>query len=418
MNTPPRKPPRPVPPRSSSARPGGSARPLPTSDDAAPPVIPPRRSVRGQPAPHQPPAQHPDQPLPRSGMGAINRTQLMPQGQPPAGAPPAGAPPVGPPAPYHQPAGPRPPRRRRGRAGKVLLLLLALLLAWPIGLLVWANGKLNHVDALSEAAGGDYTTYLLAGSDSRADGFFENDTTAGHRTDTIMLLTVPASGTTSLISIPRDTYVAIPGHNPNKINSAYSRGGAPLLVATVEQFTGMKVDHYIEIGMGGVASVVDAVGGVELCADLDVDDSKSGLTWTPGCHLADGETALAFSRMRYQDPKGDIGRTERQQQVIKAVTKAALSPEMINPARQVTLLGAGVGSLAVDEDSNIIDLGRLAWAFRAATGDNGVRGTPPISSLNYQPGGVGSAVLITDEDAARFFAAVADGTVSEEDTGE
>lgn len=354
-------------------------------------------------------------------MGPANRTQLMPQGQPQSysgmGAPPGAHPP--PPArphqyPHHPPAGR--PRRRRRTGRKVLILLLVLILAWPVGLLVWANSKLHHVDALSGApASPGYTTYLLTGSDSRGDGFFPNDSTQGERADSIMLLTVPRSGAASLISIPRDTFVQISGVGGNKINASYFFGGPALLVETVENFTGMTVDHYVEIGMGGVADVVDAIGTINLCSDLEVNDPKSKLVWTPGCHDVDGATALAFGRMRYQDPAGDIGRAERQRQIIQAITTEVASASSLNPLRQVRLAAAGVGAVAVDEDTSIIDLGRLALGFHKATRSGGVRGTPPVTSTNYQPGGIGSAVLITEEDAATFFAKVADGSITAAD---
>lgn len=423
MTMPPRKPPRPLPGHSSHARPGGSATPLPPQDQPQqpraeqtnrgsnqgsspqrPPVIPPqRKSVK--------PAAHPHDP---TGMGAVNKTQLMPQGTPPQYQ--QGQPQYQ----YPQPQGspPRRPVRRkpRRRGRKVFTVLLVLALLWPVALLTWANTKIQHVDALSDAASGDYRTYLLAGSDSRGDGYFKNDTTEGERADSIMLLTVPRSGNVSLVSIPRDTYVQVPGHGGNKINASYSLGGPGLLVETVESFTGMKVDHYAEIGMGGVAGIVDALGTVNLCSDLTVDDPKSKLTWTPGCHDVDGETALAFGRMRYQDPRGDLGRAERQRQIIQAVTKGMLRPSTLLPNRQVSLVDAGTKSIALDEKSNIFTLGKLALAFRKATGDDGVRGTPPVSSTNYQPGGVGSAVLVTDEDASWFFQQVAEGSITEADS--
>lgn len=296
------------------------------------------------------------------------------------------------------------------------MLLLVLLLAWPVGLLVWANGKLEHVDALSGAPGSSsYTTYLLVGSDSRGDGFFRNDSTEGERADSIMLLTVPRSGATSLISIPRDTFVQISGVGGNKINASYFFGGPPLLVETVENFTGMTVDHYAEIGMGGVAAVVDAIGTINLCSDLEVNDPKSKLVWTPGCHDVDGATALAFGRMRYQDPTGDIGRADRQRQIIQAITKEVASASSLNPLHQVRLASAGVGAIAVDEDASILDLGRLTLGFYKATRSGGVRGTPPVTSTDYQPGGVGATVLITQEDASAFFAKVADGSITEAD---
>lgn len=304
-------------------------------------------------------------------------------------------------------------RVRKGRvAVLILVLLLVLLLAWPIGLILWANGKIQHVDALSGAENTPGTTYLLAGSDARGTGSVADDGTAGARTDTIMVLQKPASGPASLISIPRDTYTEIPGHDPNKINAAYSFGGAPLLVETVEGLTGLTIDHYAEVGFGSVEEIVDAVGGVELCYDDDVDDKKSGLHWEAGCHMADGETALAFSRMRYSDPKGDIGRAERQQQVIAAVAEKVVKPSvLLNPIDQVQLVNAGTDALVVDQSTGMVDLGRLALAFKAATGPDGVTGTPPIADPGYDPGtGVGSTVLLSD-DAEQFWADVRDGNL-------
>ena len=103
---------------------------------------------------------------------------------------------------------------------------------------MWANGKVQHTSALSGAANTPGTTYLLTGSDSRADGSVGDDGTEGARTDTILLLQVPEHGPTALISLPRDTYVKIPGHDAAKLNAAFSWGQAPLLVKTVEGLTG------------------------------------------------------------------------------------------------------------------------------------------------------------------------------------
>lgn len=285
-----------------------------------------------------------------------------------------------------------------------------LLLAWPLGLMLWANGRLERVEALSSAPGTPGTTYLLAGSDAR--GEIVDDATEGSRTDTIMLLHVPSSGPAALISLPRDTYAVIPDNGKNKINAAYSFGGPALLVRAVEELSGLTVDHYVEIGLDGVAGVVNAVGGVELCLDYDVDDWRSKLQWEAGCREADGPTALAFSRMRYADPDGDIGRTQRQQQVIQAVASSIADPSLaVKPAEQVSLLRAGTDALAVSEGTSILDLGRLALAFRSATGPTGVRGTPPIADANYQPGGVGSTVLLDEELAPAFWADLRDGNL-------
>ncbi|MCR1984591.1 LCP family protein, partial [Cellulosimicrobium cellulans] len=305
-------------------------------------------------------------------------------------------------------------RVRRGRVvGLVAGVVIVALLAWPVGLLLWANGKIQHVEALSGAPGTAGNTYLLAGSDARGDGISE-DGTEGARTDTIMVLHAPPSGPVALISLPRDTYAEIPGNGSSKLNSAYSWGGPALLVQTVEQLTGLTVDHYVEVGFGGVEGIVDAVGGVELCLDYDVDDPKSELVWTAGCHVADGHTALAFSRMRYSDPKGDIGRAERQRQVIGAISSQAADPSLLfRPGDQVSLLDSGLGALTVDEKTGIVDLGKLALAFRKANGPDGITGTPPISNPDFRPGGnVGSTVQLDPETVGQFWVDVRDGNLA------
>ncbi|GMA30608.1 LCP family protein [Litorihabitans aurantiacus] len=309
--------------------------------------------------------------------------------------------------------GPRRPSRATFRRRRLVLVAVALvlLLVWPIGLVVWADGRVQHTEALSDAAGTPGRTYLLAGSDSRSDGALEGDTTQGSRTDTIMLLTAPGDGTASLVSLPRDTLVEIPGHGQNKLNAAYSFGGAPLLVQTVEGLSGLKVDHYVEIGMGGVESIVDAVGGVNLCWDSDVDDELSGMVWTAGCHDVDGAQALAFARMRYSDPTGDIGRGQRQQQVIQAVTSQLRGPSLLLPWEQVPLITAGTDALTTDPGTGVVGLGRMALTFRSATGPDGFRGTPPIADPDHRPGNLGSTVLLDEAAGALFWQQVTDGTL-------
>lgn len=291
-------------------------------------------------------------------------------------------------------------------------------MAWPIGMLIWANGKITHIQALSAGADTPGTTYLIAGSDSRADGTIGDTTTPGARTDTIMLLQVPLNGPAALISLPRDTYVAIPGNKHGKLNASFSLGGARLLVTTVEQLTHLHIDNYVEIGFGGVEHVVDAVGGVTLCLTsppltFPLDDKNSGLVWdAPSCKLVPGPMALAFARMRYADPTADIGRAQRQQQLIGAVTSAVAKPALaFQPTKQVKLVSAGLGALAVSNGTNIIDLGRMALAFRSATGADGIKGTPPILSADYRPGGVGSTVELNPDTAPAFFTAIMNGTL-------
>ncbi|MBD5786408.1 LCP family protein [Cellulosimicrobium terreum] len=385
-----------------------------------PPAAPPARATRIAPQRTPDAAAHPPSIAPAgrgAGAGDVRsvRVSSAPRTSAPAPRPAGGG-----------GGGTRPPRgsaptrpagrgefrvRKRRVAGLVACVVLVGLLAWPVGLLIWANGKIQHVDALSGASGTPGNTYLLAGSDQRGEGGIDDGTT-GARADTIMLLHAPSSGPVALISLPRDTYAEIPGQGANKLNAAYSFGGPALLVQTVEELSGLTVDHYVEVGFGGVEDVVDAVGGVELCLDYDVDDPKSELVWKAGCHTADGKTALAFSRMRYSDPKGDIGRAERQRQVIGAISSTAATPSLaLKPGEQVALLDAGLGALTVDDRTGIIDLGKLGLAFRAANGPDGVTGTPPISNPDYRPGGVGSTVQLDPDAAPQFWTDLREGNL-------
>jgi anionic cell wall polymer biosynthesis LytR-Cps2A-Psr (LCP) family protein len=156
---------------------------------------------------------------------------------------------------------------------------------------------------------------------------------------------------------------------------------------------------------------VDALGGVELCYDSDINDPYSTLVWSAGCHVVDGDTALAFSRMRYSDPIGDIGRTQRQQQLISAVAKKALRPStLFNPFAVVALTNASLDSLRVNNGTHAIDLAKAARAFDSARGVGAVTGTPPLKSLDYRVDGVGSTVLLDPETIDEFWRNIANGS--------
>ena len=333
----------------------------------------------------------------------INRSQSTPAAAPaPAAAPSAPA------------AKPR-RKKRRHPILKTLCLILVIVLAWG-GFLMWdANTNMGRVSALSGAADTAGTTYLLAGSDSRADGAVKDGFDESERADSIMLVNVAPNGQAVALSIPRDTYAEIPGVGWDKINASYAYGGPQLLVETVEKLTGLTVDHFVQIGMGAVPDMVDAVGGVELCYDNDADDQYSGLKWTAGCHTVDGTTALQFSRMRYQDPEGDIGRTKRQRQVISKVISSAASPStLVNPAKTLRVERAGSRSFTVDEDSSVLTVASLVWALRSAS-SNQMMGVPPIESLNFTTNAGASAVLLRDTTADDFFAKLRSGTLTTSD---
>ena len=327
------------------------------------------------------------------------------------------------PAPRPVPPGQAPPRRRRRlrplRWIAVVLVLLIVLVAARAALL-WhrVEDGVGRVDALSGAADTDGETWLIVGSDARSSGGPVQDETEGARADSIMLLHKAPNGKAALISLPRDTYVEIPDEGGDKINAAYSYGGPELLVRTVEELSGLTVDHYVEVGMGGVQEMVDAVDGVEVCLDYDVDDPDSGLIWDTSqgtCQTVDGTKALAYSRMRKSDPTGDIGRGLRQRAVISAVVSKAMGVQtVVNFSRQNALVDAGTQALTIDRDSGTSSLFGMLMAFRSASSD-GLTGAPPIDSLDYEPGGIGAAVLLQDETAPDFFAKLREGELTTSD---
>lgn len=352
-----------------------------------------------------------------AGRAVPTRTRVMPADHRPAES---GSRQSQPAAPKLEPTPPsRSPRIPRFRlpARRVirwaLTLLIIFVIAWPLYLWYLVDSQLNRVDALSALPAGEGETWLIAGSDQRSDGSdggVQQPWVRGARADSIMLLR-KINGVAELVSLPRDTAVNIPGHGLNKLNASYALGGPKLLVKTVEGVSGVKVDHYVEVTMGAVTQLVDAVGGVELCLDYDVDDADSALKWKSGCHQADGTTALAFSRMRHQDPRGDIGRAERQRQVVSKLSQTLITPStFLNPFKQRDLANAGASNLTCDSDSGAWALGKMLFAYRSATGNN-LTGVPPIAKMAYYRGGHGAMVLLDEQRTPSFWSAFQKGTL-------
>jgi LCP family protein required for cell wall assembly len=267
-----------------------------------------------------------------------------------------------------------------------LVLWLVFLVVVP--LIAWSRiAKVDATPAHGRPAEQPGRTYLLVGSDSRAGltaaqrRQYSTGGGAGRRTDTIMLLHT-GSGPNVLMSIPRDSLVAIPGHGTTKINAAFAYGGPRLLVRTIEQDTGIRVDDYVEIGFAGFVNVVDAVGGVQICPARRMDDRRANLHVKKGCQQVDGRVALAYSRSRHGQRYGDITRAAHQRQVVSAVGKKVASPwSVINPVRYVRLTMAGAGALRVGTDTSMIDTARFAYAMTRVNGTKGLTCGVPISDL-------------------------------------
>jgi LCP family protein required for cell wall assembly len=315
----------------------------------------------------------------------------------------------------------RPSRRRR--VARLLALLLCTLLLASGGTYAWADLRLDRAVDLGEAGDrpprGKGTTYLVVGSDSR-EGLSEQarkDLHAGGggggRTDSMMLLHTGAHGTT-MVSLPRDSWLTIPSyldpdtgkrHRPakNKLNAAYSLGGARLLVRTVELNTGIRIDHYAEIGFGGFVGVVNAVGGVNMCVDRNIKDKKSGLDLTKGCHTLDGAQALAFVRQRHQEAQGDLGRSRNQRKFLAALADKAATPgTALNPFRAYPLLGAALDTLVVDKDTDPRTLVSLFQAMRSVSLGGGRQLNVPVDGRGVSTA-KGSAVRWDAAKAKRLF---------------
>jgi LCP family protein required for cell wall assembly len=274
----------------------------------------------------------------------------------------------------------------------VLLLWLVFLVAVPL----WAWSKIDKVNAEPNDNRPDSQpghTYLLVGSDSR-EGLSKEERQAygtgtgeGRRTDTIMLLHTGA-GPNLLLSIPRDSIVDVPGYGTTKVNAAYAYGGPKLLVKTLENETGIRIDSYVEIGFAGFVNVVDAVGGVEICPKTAMKDPLAKLDVEKGCQEVDGPTALGYARSRKISTLGDIDRAQRQREVVSAVGDAAASPwSVLNPVRYVRLASAGSESVRLGKNTGPFDTLRFAWAMTRVTGDKGLTCGVPIADLavNWDP---------------------------------
>lgn len=332
-------------------------------------------------------------------------------GRPPS--PPASTPPRR----GHGPSAPRP----RHRIRRLVVRLLVLWLIWLVVVPVIAVVRSGTVKATPE---GDRppqqpgTATLLVGSDER-DNLTDTQqkqlgtgTEQGTRTDTMLILYTPPSGRTVLISLPRDSYVAIPGHGHNKLNAAYAIGGAPLLMQTVEQATGLRMDGYLEIGFGGFVGMVDAVGGVNICLDKAIVDKDSHTNLKAGCQDLNGIQALGYVRMRKADPLGDLGRVRRQQEIIGKVAKKILSPwTLINPVRYWKVNMAGASALKRGDNTSLLTAARSGVGMVKATGSKGIKITVPVADADASTS-AGSSVLWSTSKCQELFGALAKGDTS------
>lgn len=297
------------------------------------------------------------------------------------------------------------------------------------------NGNIGRLGGIFGPGTGDRSTntssgpvnILLVGSDTRANlapGQSFQGTGAeyvtGQRSDTIILAHLYGKDDVAqLISFPRDSWVTIPAYTDpktgktipahfNKINSALEEGGPPLLVKTIQQLSGLTVDHYAQIDFTGFKTMVDALGGVEICLPKAEREPKSGIDLPAGRSVVKGDQALAYVRQRYGLTRGDIDRIARQQQFLGAIVRKVLSAgTLTNPFKLNAFLNAATKSVQVDDGLSLSGLRDLALRAKGFSSGSVVFSTLPVANPAGMRGGQ-SVVLLDDAAVQRLFQGIKD----------
>lgn len=278
--------------------------------------------------------------------------------------------------------------------------------------------RIQGLDTVLSPPNANVENFLLVGSDSRAGadptdpdfGAIGGTTdVSGNRSDTIMVLRRDLhGGRASLLSLPRDLWVDIPGRkNKSRINAAYQDGPA-VLIQTV-QGLGIPVHHYVEIDFQGFKSLVDAIGGVRVCSYTPIRDTHTGLyVAQPGCHVLDGVQGLAYARSRHfetydvnndtwtEDPSSDLGRIKRQQTFINTALQGALAKVKGNPLAAGDVLVSSTGALRLDSGLDVLG---AAGALRDAVGGGLEPFSPPVIGKTIK----GNAVLVFGDGAQAYL---------------
>jgi len=313
-----------------------------------------------------------------------------------------------------------PPRPRR-RLKRVLISLgvLALVLAVTIGGGLWflTNRYAGNIDRVADvfdgiedetrpapatpeqAASEEPETFLLVGSDTRSQ-LAPGETPDG-RSDAIMLARFSADRQhAQLISIPRDSWVDIPGYGRNKINASYAFGGPSLLIQTVEQLTEVRIDHYVAIDFDGLIQVTDDLGGVDVVV---AETTTNGpYTFEAGANRLNGEQARWYLGQRYGLPGGDFDRVKRQQLYLQSMFgKLFSSNTFSDPGRLDAALLAVTSAVKVDDTLGNTELLSLAYSMRNVTPDSIEFFTAPVLGTGME--GPASVVYLDTVSADRMW---------------
>jgi LCP family protein required for cell wall assembly len=304
------------------------------------------------------------------------------------------------------------PGRRGRRIALIIGTVVVVLIAAAAGSYFWLDSKLNRSVTLpADAASAAGQNWLIAGSDTRQgltrqqiDNLHVGFDFGTTNSDSLMLLHM-GTGQPVLISIPRDSYVTIPGHGENKINAALGIGGPTLLTQTVENATGLPISHFMAIGFGGLVNVVNQVGGVNMCLPSALHDANSGVNLNAGCQTLNGTQALAFVRDRHSFADEDLQRIQDQRAFLKALLNKATSPGVyLNPFTALPFGSSAASAISVDQGTHLYDLIRAGLALRSP-----LTGTVPIADASYPTANAGDAVLWNRTEATALFSALKNG---------
>ena len=322
-------------------------------------------------------------------------------------------------------------RQQRSRAGVIVrrVLIVVIVLVVVAGGYVafnyssFVNG-ITHVNVISGTSSDKNQNILLVGDDHRPAGasaqeLAELGTTADGGTldtDTLMILHVPADGSNpTLISIPRDSWVNVPGFGMHKINAAFElgsasggdAGGAKLLIQVVQNLTGLTIDHYVRISLLGFYNVVQALGPVRVCLKEAVDDPYSAIDLPAGYSTLDAQQALAFVRQRHGLPDGDLDREIRQQYFLSIEAHQILTAgTLLNPVKLHNVIDAVSSSIETDPGLNLLDLAAQVKGFGGHLQSTTIPilGTPTIEYGGYPV----SIVQVNTAAMPAFISAIVD----------
>jgi LCP family protein required for cell wall assembly len=325
-----------------------------------------------------------------------------------------------------------PDRTARPRRSRLLvrLLLFCLVLglvlgAGGVGAFFWAQrGYDKNIERIDDpfgplikerppVAAPGAKNILLLGSDSRISADPGAWIRGAQRTDAIMIAHVPSDRSQlQITSIPRDSWVSIPGHGKNKINAAFSFGGPTLMVKTVEKLTNVRIDHIMIVDFEGFKDITDDLGGVRINVAKSTSDERS--SFSAGPQTMDGETALKYVRQRHNLPGGDFDRVRRQQNWIRAVSLKTLERgTLTNPFKLNRVMNSLTSSIAADEGFSIGEMRSLALSMRKVRGNDLTFLTAPVAGTGRSPDGKQSIVKLDGSANRKLWSAMADDTMAD-----